>query len=128
MFDSTLTTALVFAACLQLKHFVGDGPLQTLAMVKAKGFYGRKLGVVHSLVHGAGSLAVLLAFAAPLMLALQLAALDMILHYHIDYVKERLVREKGWTPDDSRFWWAMTADQGLHYLTYLLMTWLLFKP
>jgi Protein of unknown function (DUF3307) len=128
MFDSTLTAAFVFVACLQIKHFVGDGPLQTLAMVKAKGFYGRKLGLLHAFVHGAGTLMVLLVFGAPWAMVGLLALMDTLLHYHIDYTKERLVREQGWTPNDAHFWWAMTADQGLHHLTYLLMAWLLFRP
>lgn len=128
MFDSILSTALAFVACLQIKHFICDGPLQSLAMVKAKGFYGRKMGLVHALVHGVGSLVVLLVFGVPLALVVQLALLDMLLHYHIDYSKERLVREQGWTSNDRYFWWALTGDQVSHHLTYLLMAWLVFKP
>lgn len=128
MFDSVLTTALAFVACLQIKHFVCDGPLQTLAMVKAKGFYGRKQGVIHALIHGAGTSVVLLLFAAPLALAGPLVVLDILLHYHIDYSKERLLRQQGWTVDDKYFWWSLTADQALHHLTYLLLALILFKP
>lgn len=128
MFESELTTALVFVACLQIKHFVCDGPLQTLAMVKAKGFYGRKLGVFHALIHGVGTSLVVLMFGTPLALAGLLVVLDILLHYHIDYSKERLVRQQGWTVNDNYFWWALTADQVLHHLTYLLLALLMFKP
>ncbi len=128
MFQSELTMVLAFVACLQIKHFICDGPLQTLAMVKAKGFYGREQGVFHALIHGAGSTLVVLLFATPLALASLLVALDILLHYHIDYGKERLVRQQRWTVNDNYFWWALTADQVLHHLTYLLLALLMFKP
>lgn len=128
MFDSELTTALVFVTCLQIKHFVCDGPLQTLAMVKAKGFYGRKQGVFHALIHGVGTSLVVLLLGTPLALAGLLALLDILLHYHIDYGKERLVRQQGWTVNDNYFWWALTGDQALHHFTYLLLALVLFKP
>ncbi len=128
MFQSELTMVLAFVACLQIKHFICDGPLQTLAMVKAKGFYGREQGVLHALIHGAGSTLVVLLFATPLALASLLVALDILLHYHIDYGKEQLVRQQRWTVNDNYFWWALTADQVLHHLTYLLLALLMFKP
>ncbi len=128
MFQSELTMALAFVACLQIKHFICDGPLQTLAMVKAKGFYGRKQGVIHALVHGAGTSVVLMLFATPPALAGLLVVLDIVLHYHIDYGKERLVRQQAWTVNDNYFWWALTGDQVLHHLTYLLLALVLFKP
>ena len=127
MFDSTLTVAFAFVACLQVKHFIGDGPLQTLRMVKAKGFYGRSQGVLHAVVHGVGTLLVVAAFGAPLLMVAQLAILDTALHYHIDYGKERLVREQGWMANDRYFWWALTADQTLHHFSYLLIAIWMFK-
>ena len=127
MSESSLTSVLLLVAALQVKHFICDGPLQTLAMVKAKGFYGKRLGIVHASIHGVGTALSLALFGAPLMVIGQLAVLDTLVHYHVDYAKERLVRENGWGTNDGYFWWALTADQALHHMTYLLLAWLVIK-
>jgi NAD(P)H-hydrate repair Nnr-like enzyme with NAD(P)H-hydrate dehydratase domain len=110
---------LVLLLLLQVKHAVADGPLQTLTMLKDKGFYGRPGGIAHAGIHGAGTLAVLFAcgMAAPIVMAL--AAADAILHYHIDFAKETMVRRLDWTNDKPVFWWALQADQLLHQFTYV---------
>lgn len=125
--DSTLpVSALLFAAALMVKHVICDGPLQTLAMVKAKRHYGRPLGLVHAAIQMAGTFLIGLLFGLGPQTAVLLALLDGALHYHIDFAKENLVGLKSWTPADGPFWWAMTTDQALHHLTYLLLTYLAF--
>ena len=52
-------------------------------------------------------------------LVLALAVADMVLHYHIDFTKENIVKIKGWTIAVREFWWALATDQFLHHLTYL---------
>ena len=121
-----LVTALLFAAALMVKHIVCDGPLQTLAMVREKRRYGRPLGLLHASIHVAGTLFICMFFGLGIQTAALLAVLDGVLHYHVDFAKENLVRIKGWTPADGPFWWAMTTDQALHHLTYLLLTYLAF--
>jgi hypothetical protein len=112
---------MFLVAALQFKHFLCDGPLQTKAMVDAKSHYGRGQGVLHSFLHGAGSLGVLLLFGQSIVLSLALAALDLVVHYHVDFLKENTVKLFRWSPQDSYFWWAMSADQMLHQFTYLVM-------
>jgi hypothetical protein len=110
---------LILAAGFQFKHFVCDGPLQTKEMVISKGFYGQGLGLLHSALHGLGTLVVLLIFGSSAIVSLALAVLDFVIHYHIDYAKENIVKKAGWTSTDAKFWWALSADQMAHHLTYL---------
>jgi hypothetical protein len=121
-----LIPVLALIASLQVKHFLCDGPLQTQAMVVSKSLYGDRMGLVHSALHGIGTLAVLAAFGFSLTLSLGLAALDLVLHYHVDYFKENIVKRAGWTSQDAKFWWALSADQMLHQLTYLFLVGLAF--
>lgn len=114
-------------ACLQFKHFVADGPLQTANMVRDKGYYGRPLGILHSGLHGAGTFLVLLAFASSVGVTLLLALLDFVIHYHVDFTKENVVRRAGWTFSNAKFWWALSADQLAHQWTYLLLAVLVLK-
>jgi hypothetical protein len=105
----------------QVKHAVFDGPLQLGWMVKQKGFYGRPGGLIHAGLHGIGSFAVLLIFGIPAMLAIALSATDAVVHYHVDFGKETVVRRNGWTPGVPQFWWALTTDQMFHQVTYLAL-------
>jgi hypothetical protein len=114
-------SVLLLLTGLQLKHVVCDGPLQTLAMVTGKVNYGNPVGLGHSLIHAAGSLGVLLLLQVPAGMALPLAAADGAIHYHIDFIKENLVKSYKLSSRDRRFWWWLAADQGLHHLTYICM-------
>ncbi len=122
---SQTTFLLVVLAGFQLKHFICDGPLQTLAMVQAKSHYGRPLGILHAAIHGLGTLPVFLLAGSGSALILALA--DFVIHYHIDFTKENIVKYFGWTPKDGPFWWALMADQTLHHLTYLALVWFSLK-
>jgi hypothetical protein len=121
MTDITIPGILLLLALLQVKHAICDGPLQTLRMVKEKGFYGRRGGLEHAAIHGAGSFIVLVLFGIAIVPAILLAAAETIVHYHIDFTKESIVRHRGWTQDDPQFWWALMADQMFHHFTYLAM-------
>jgi hypothetical protein len=109
---------LLLLVGLQIKHFICDGPLQTKSMVDAKSIYGAKLGLVHAGLHGIGTYMV---FALVSPLAGVLAAADFVVHYHFDFTKENIVKRQGWTFKDAPFWWALSADQMLHQLTYLAL-------
>jgi hypothetical protein len=123
---SQTTLLLIMLVGFQLKHFICDGPLQTLAMVQAKSHYGKPLGLLHSAIHAIGTLLVFL--LAGTGSAATLALADFVIHYHIDFTKENIVKYAGWTPKDGPFWWALMADQTLHYLTYLLLVWFSLRP
>ena len=122
-----LQQTLLLVAALQVKHFICDGPLQTLAMVKAKGHYGQPLGLLHSFIHAVGTVLVLAGFGFALSIVLLLAVIDFAVHYHVDFAKENVVRRAGWTTTQAYFWWALSADQTAHQLTYLLIAGLALK-
>jgi hypothetical protein len=119
-----LSSVLVLVALLQVKHVICDGPLQTLRMVQDKSFYGRPQGLLHALIHALGTAVVGL---PPGMVAL-VAAIDGAVHYHVDYIKENTVKAGGWTTKDAPFWWALTTDQALHHMTYVVLVWIALKP
>ena len=127
METASLEYILLIVAALQVKHFICDGPLQTRAMVEAKGQYGRPLGLLHALIHGVGTVLVLATFGFASAMVLLLGLLDFAIHYHVDFTKENVVRKAGWTPAQGPFWWALSADQTAHQLTYLLITYILLK-
>lgn len=125
--NSTLLAPFLLVAALQAKHAICDGPLQTLAMVRAKSHYLRLLGLAHAAIHGAGTFLVLILFGFDALTAIAASALEMFAHYHIDYVKENVVKLFKWTTADSPFWWTLTIDQALHHFTYLVIGFLLFR-
>jgi hypothetical protein len=108
-----LQSALLLLLALQAKHVVCDGKPQ---------------GLLHALVHVGGSAVVLGFWGFPLPLIAGLAGLDGIIHYHVDYAKENIVKAMGWGPVQGPFWWAIIADQAMHHMTSLLLVWLAFTP
>ncbi len=121
MDNAQVTSALLVVGFLQLKHFICDGPLQTLAMVKSKSIYGAPLGILHSALHGLGTgLVFLIATFSPII-AIGLAVLDFTIHYHVDFTKENIIKYFGWNTNNAQFWWALSADQTIHQFTYLLL-------
>jgi Protein of unknown function (DUF3307) len=125
---NTLFVPLIVIALLQVKHMLCDGPLQTLRMVKDKSTYGKLHGLLHALVHVAGTAIVLVLFGITLGTIALLLLLEFVLHYHIDYFKENTVKAMKWSTSDGPYWWAITTDQGLHHMSYLLLVWIAFKP
>lgn len=102
-----------------IKHFLADYPLQVAKHYTVKGTYGRWGGIEHALIHGVLTAAVLYAFA-PIMVVLKMAAIDTVVHYHVDWAKMKLNKHLGYGPTThEQFWWLLGLDQMLHYLTYL---------
>jgi hypothetical protein len=123
-----LSTVFLVLLALQVKHVFCDGPLQTLRMVEAKSHYGRLQGLAHAAIHAAGTFFVLMLSGLPLGLAAQLGLLDGVVHYHIDFTKENVVKARKWSTTDGPFWWSFTTDQALHHMTYVMLVWLAFRP
>jgi len=100
-----------------IKHFIADFLMQYPYMLRDKGIYGAEGGVHHALTHASWTFLILIPFIhhANDLIALPLA--DFVLHYHIDYFKQKLNR--GLTPADRKFWIWLGLDQALHYLTYV---------
>lgn len=118
---------LLLTALFVIKHFICDYVLQSESMVQEKGQYGSLGGLSHALTHFLGTFIVLsIAFVFDsdyVDTALKLSLLDGVVHYHIDWVKQKL--SSRYTVQDQGFWILLGADQMLHYLTYLFIIGLL---
>ena len=111
---------ILLLTLLFLKHFIVDFPLQKPYQWQNKGTYGHMGGILHSGLHGIGTLLILV-FFIELELALFLAMTDAIVHYHIDWAKMNLNKKFRYTPANEKFWWLLGLDQLLHSLTYILI-------
>ena len=118
----TLLAALVL---FQLKHLIADFALQTPAMIRAKGKYGHPGGLLHAAIHVLASAPILAWIGVAPLVLLGLLAAEFVLHYHIDWGKERLGRAASLAPDRRLFWLAFGADQALHQLTYIGILWVI---
>ena len=127
MLDDPVNSLILLLVLFQAKHFICDGPLQTSAMVQDKGHYGRWLGIKHAGIHGLGTLVVMLVASVAPLFAVVFALVDFLLHYHIDFSKEQVVRRQGWTTATPQFWWSLSADQVLHQVSYILLAALAVK-
>lgn len=102
-----------FLILIQVKHFVVDFILQTDEMVVGKGIYGNLAGINHSFQHALATFAICFVYVPDL--ALLLATLDFVTHYHIDYVKIRYGNRDIKT---KQFWVHLGLDQLAHQLVY----------
>lgn len=115
---------LIVIILLIIKHFIIDFPLQTRYQWSNKGTYGHPGGILHAGLHGIGTY-LCLVIISPIA-AIYLSILDTVLHYHIDWAKMNINRAMSWQADShEQFWWLLGVDQLLHYLTYVLLVFLI---
>lgn len=130
-----MSAVLWLLILLQVKHFVCDFPLQGPYQYLNKGTYGHPGGLLHALIHGIGTAVVFLIFygtiaynTEAMSVLLAVIWVEMVIHYHIDWVKMNLNKTLGWGPTThEQFWWLLGLDQLLHQLTYLGMITVLFS-
>lgn len=122
--DSAATVLAVFAV-LELKHYVFDYVLQTPYQFLNKGTYGHPGGLIHAGLHAVGTLAAFLVIAPPLLLGAAIIAGEFVVHYHVDWTKEALLRTLKLKPTDGEYWRIYGADQLAHHLTYVAIAALL---
>jgi len=118
---SQVQLVLAVLLILQIKHFVADFVLQTPYQFLNKGKYGHPGGIIHAGIHAIGSLFAFLVITPSLLLGLAIFLGEFVVHYHIDWLKERTVKRQQWVFPQAEFWWTFGADQFLHQLTYLAM-------
>lgn len=117
--------ALASVAYLMIKHAVADFFLQTETQRRTKGVYGAPGGLTHAAIHILLTAPVFLLFPGiGIGAVVGLLAAEFVIHYHIDWAKEQIVRRNGWSAHDTRFWWAIGFDQMLHGLTYVAIAWI----
>lgn len=101
---------------LLIKHYLFDFVFQTDRMITDKGSYGQPWGIAHSLLHGVGTFVVLMIYG--IKLALVLAVIDTIVHYHVDWIKTRYGCRDMKKP---AYWNHFGLDQLMHGLTYVFL-------
>ena len=102
-----------------LKHTIADYFTQYSWMIKDKGTYGAWGGLAHAGWHGLLTFSILVYVPIVFQYAVLCALADMIIHYHVDYVKSNFWKSKNLTPMDQQYWIAHGVDQLLHLLTYV---------
>jgi hypothetical protein len=116
--------ALAAMTYLLAKHAVADFFLQTPAIYRQKGIYGAPGGLLHAFIHIVLTAPVFFLFpTGGTELAAALLAAEFSVHYHIDWLKEQIVRHYGWAFADPQYWRALGFDQFLHGLTYVAILW-----
>ena len=114
--------ALAAVAVLMAKHAVADFYLQTPYQYLNKGTYGHPGGLLHSAIHVALTpLVYLVLVPGSLLIAGAIALGEFVAHYHVDWLKEQILRRNGMTMQDPGFWHALGTDQLVHGLTYLVI-------
>jgi hypothetical protein len=112
-------TILFLFTLLILKHFLADFVFQTNTMVMEKGTYGARGGIQHSAIHAVLTGLVFYAVFIDFFSIVLIAFIDGVVHYHIDWAKMNINKNKNLTPADEAFWFWLGLDQLMHYLTYI---------
>ncbi len=120
---------LLLVTLLLVKHAVADFFLQRAFMFKDKHIYAGRGGITHAAIHGLlTAVAVAICVPAPHQLVFAVCAglADMVVHYHIDYVKSSWNVRTQALPSETRYWYAFGLDQMAHFLTYVLIVYIIF--
>jgi hypothetical protein len=117
------TSILLLLVLLQIKHWYVDFVNQSNFEIASKGIYGDSAGLKHSAKHGIGTLLCVTIIVGPsyIAVAIILALLDFIVHYHIDWLKSNYGRKD---ISQKSFWIDLGLDQMMHQLTYILIAYL----
>lgn len=112
---------------LFIKHFICDFPLQANPwLYRNKGTYMHPGGIAHAGIHALGTLLVLAPFIGSA--SVMYAAIDMLVHYHIDWAKMNISKRYDLQPNNSeRFWILLGFDQLLHHITYFVIIYYAFN-
>ena len=113
---------------LLLKHAFADLFLQSFHKgINKEHYIGN--GHRHYLEHGMLTIIVLFLFVSP-EFAFLAGAIDYLAHWHIDFLKHRIISYYEVIRDGKVFWTIQAIDQALHYCTYyaILVLLLLFFP
>ena len=111
---------------LLFKHMIGDFFLQKPYQFLNKGVYGHPGGILHSAIHCVLSIPVFAILpASSVAVAASIIGAEFLIHYHLDWGKEKIITKFDWTTNTQGFWSATGVDQLLHGLTYIAMVWVL---
>ncbi len=123
--EGPIYTLAAVLAVLQIKHFICDYTLQSSYQLLNKGTYLHPGGLLHAGLHALFTTSAFFVVRPTLALGIGIIVGEFLVHYHIDWAKEQLIKFMGWTPMQGPFWWALGFDQLLHHLTYIVIALLL---
>lgn len=123
-----MSVVFILFTMLVIKHFVFDFLYQPPYQWMNKGTYGHPGGILHSLQHILGTFLCLFIASVPIpnyyVLWTALAG-EFLVHYHVDWVKMNFNKRRGWGPTTHQEYWVLLGiDQLFHYLTYIVIVWL----
>jgi hypothetical protein len=122
MVSGATTAIFAVLVILEVKHFLCDYPLQTKYQVTNKGTYGHPGGIIHAGLHVIGTSFAFLVMTPTFVVGAAILVGEYLVHYHIDWTKEQVMRRTGFKSTDSAFWWTLGTDQLFHHLTYVAIT------
>ena len=118
---------LLLITLLFVKHAIADFFLQRAFMFRDKHIYAGIGGITHAATHGVlTTLAIVICLPNFWLLAFVLGLFDTVLHYHIDYIKSNWNVKTRATPSENRYWYVFGLDQMAHFLTYVLIVYIIF--
>jgi len=113
-------TLIVWSLALfQAKHFLCDFVLQTSYLYRNKGIYGHRAGFIHAGLHAVGSLPAILILTREAGLIAALLTAELVIHYHVDWLKIYVDRHFRLTIQQRTYWFVFGIDQLIHQLTYV---------
>lgn len=118
----TISTVFLILLALQVKHYLADYVFQSGWMVQNKGTYGHPGGLAHAGLHAVLTALVLVFAPVPITVLLLVALAEFIIHYHMDWSKDAILRRSTATPKDWYYWVITGLDQFVHQLTLLAVT------
>lgn len=114
----------IFIALMLVKHFIADFVLQTKYQYLNKGRFGHPGGILHAAIHSSATFLILQGFSDSVQLCTNLALVEFVIHYLIDFSKVNITKKFQLSPTNSDVFWMLTGlDQLLHQLTYIAMCW-----
>ena len=117
---SLINAILLAFIMLAVKHTIADYFLQTPYQYLNKGTYGHPGGIIHAGFHALLTLPVfLILLPSSIALAIAIIVGEFVVHYHLDWSKEQLVKRYMLTHADAWFWHLFGLDQLGHMLTYV---------
>lgn len=112
---------LLLYLAFRAKQVICDFFLQTAWMVTVKDKPFREGGLkalaMHAGIHAAFTFIIVLMFAPTLW---WLGLVDFFVHGAVDKTRAVILARRGWSPQDSRYWWSFGLDQEAHNITHLI--------
>jgi len=120
----TVEALLFLFLLLHVKHVIVDWYWQTPYELQNKMTFGHLGGIQHAGKNAIGTGLCLLPFFGVYGMILGIIV-DFYVHYNIDYMKSNITYSLNLTTDDRSFWHLIGLDQFLHFVTYILIIYIL---